>query len=140
MNKLLVTFLLANSVNMNVAMATEAQDSYRLGKPFIAGQTLQTQDPISDFYLGKLRLYGYGLLKSNPLAVEYFTEAAKKGYLPAEQLLARYWLIAKNNPSEALTWFKKAAESGDNLATMYCAAAYLFGFGTTKNPDIARKY
>src|SRR3990167_1357482 len=124
----------------NLALANDAEDAYRLGKPFIAGQTLQKQDPVSEYYLGKLRLYGYGLLKNNPLAVEYFTAAADKGYLPAEQLLARYNLIAKKDPSAALAWFKKAADKGDHLSQMYCAAAYLFGYGAPKNPDIARKY
>ncbi len=54
--------------------------------------------------------------------------------------MARYSLVAENDPTKALNWFKKAAANGDTSARMYCAAAYLFGYGAPKNPDMARKF
>lgn len=140
MKSIVISISILTGIYTGTALAESAQDAYRLGHYVLAGQQLQPLDPVNEYYLGKLRLYGYGLLKNTPLALHYFTEAAQKGYLPAELLLARYSLIVKNNPSEALVWFKKAAAIGDNDARMYCAAAYLFGYGTAKNPDMARKY
>lgn len=114
-------------------------EAYESGQFELAGQLLTPNTPNHDFYLGQLRLYGYGLLKNTPLALQYFSESGKKGYLPAEQFLARY-ALQENNPKEALEWFKKSADKGDMNARLYCAAAYLFGYGTTKNPDAARRY
>ncbi|HVT61878.1 MAG TPA: tetratricopeptide repeat protein, partial [Legionellaceae bacterium] len=49
-------------------------------------------------------------------------------------------LFQNHNPEEALVWFKKAANANDTSAQMYCAGAYMFGYGTKKNPDEAKKY
>jgi enhanced entry protein EnhC len=140
MKSIAIGFSILSCAYAGMVLSESAQDAYRLGNYAVAGLELKNSDPVNQYYLGKLRLYGYGLLKSNPLALQYFVAAANKGYLPAEQLLGRYALMAQNNPNVALTWFKKAASQGDNEARMYCAAAYLFGYGTAKNPDVARKY
>lgn len=96
--------------------------------------------PIEDYYLGRMYLYGYGVLKSNALAVQSFRRAAEKGLLPAQLLLAKIELNQNNNPEQALFWFKKAAKLNDLSAQMYCAGAYLFGVGTVKNLDAAREF
>lgn len=123
--------------------ATEGLDAYRQGLYSIAAKTFNKEsnkDPVIDYYLGRMWLYGYGELKNNPLALSWFVKAGQKGYLPAQQFLAEYYLIEEKSPESALAWFKKAAMSQDVKAQLYCAAAYLYGLGTSKNSDAAKRY
>ncbi|MFC3909180.1 tetratricopeptide repeat protein [Legionella dresdenensis] len=124
------------------AFAAEGIDAYRQGNFTLAAQSLasESQDPVVNYYLGMMRLYGYGELKNNQLALRYFTKSAEKGFLPAQKLLASYYLTKAVNPEQALYWYKKAAAKDDTTAQMYCAAAYLFGYGTRANSDAARAY
>ncbi len=125
------------------ANAADGLEAYRLGNYFVAARELpkySDKDSTARYYLGMMRLYGYGELKNNTLALKYFTEAAAAGYLPAQQLLAVYYLNAGNDPTKALEYFKKAAAADDLSAQMYCAAAYKFGYGAKKNSDTARRY
>ncbi|MFZ4077213.1 MAG: tetratricopeptide repeat protein, partial [Legionellaceae bacterium] len=118
-------------------------DAYREGHYFQARDKLSSAssgDPVANYYLGLMRLYGYGVLKNDVVALRFFKQAAERGILPAQQLMARYFLIHDNNPTEALYWFKKSADLNDTAAQMYCAAAYLFGVGVSKNSDVARRY
>ncbi len=136
-------FYLVAVTGSQFAYAVNGVDAYRQGNYPLAAQELISQsgkDPVADYYLGRMRLYGYGQVKNNTLALRYFTQAGEKGILPAQQLLARYFLLEDKNPEQALYWFKKAAEAGDTPAQMYCAAAYMFGLGTKKNEDTARRY
>ncbi|MDI9819099.1 MULTISPECIES: tetratricopeptide repeat protein [unclassified Legionella] len=136
-------FYLVAATGSQAVYAINGLDAYRQGNYPLAAQALINQtnkDPIADYYLGRMRLYGFGELKNNTLALRHFERAAEKGVLPAQQLLARYYLIEAGDPEKALHWFKKTAAAGDVRAQMYCAAAYLFGFGTKKNPDLARRY
>lgn len=117
--------------------------AYRLGNYDKATQQLLAEsgkNPVADYYLGRIYLYGYGQLKNTQLALRYFTQSAEKGYLPAMQILARYALIHDKNPEQALVWFKKAAAAGDVDAQMYMAAAYLYGIGVKKSADMATRY
>jgi len=95
---------------------------------------------VEEYFMGRMYLYGYGVLRSATLAYQSFQRAADKGSLPAQLLLAKIELFQKNNPQQALFWFKKAAKSNDVAAQMYCAGAYLFGVGTEKKADAAREY
>lgn len=143
MKSLVPWFCLVAATSTSFVYAAEGVEAYREGKYMLAAQSLGKQavtDPVANYYLGRMRLYGFGELKNNEMALRYFTKAAEKGNLAAQQLLARYYLVAGNNPAAALNWFKKAAASNDMQAQMYCAAAYLFGFGTNKNTDAARRY
>lgn len=118
-------------------------DAYRKGDYIKAAQNFTNEsdsDPVVDYYKGRMRLYGYGLLKNNTLALQHLRKAADKGNLAAQNLMARYELLHENNPEKALYWFKKAADSNDIQAQMYCAAAYLFGYGVKENQNMARKY
>lgn len=117
--------------------------AYRMGNYNKAAEPLISktgQDPIADYYLGRLFLYGYGNLKNNSVAIRYFTKAAEKGYLPAVQFMAKYALFQQKNPDEATRWFKQAAAAGDVDAQMFMAAAFLYGFGVKPNVDVATKY
>lgn len=127
--------LMAIAPVAHAAYASNGLDAYRQGNYPVAAQILSNQtakDPIADYYLGRMYLYGYGKLKSNAVALRYFKQAAEKNYLPAQQFLARYYLVVEKNPEQALYWFKKSAELGDIQAQRYCAAAYLFGVGAKK--------
>ena len=95
---------------------------------------------LEEYYMGRMYLYGYGILKSNTLANQAFKNAAEKGSVSAQLLLAKIELFQNKNPEQALVWFKKAAKAGNLSAQMYCAAAYLYGVGTTKSADSARDF
>ncbi|MDP3704313.1 MAG: tetratricopeptide repeat protein [Legionellaceae bacterium] len=143
MKSMMSWFCLAAITNVTVAFANDGLDAYRLGDYNKAANLLtnaESQDPITNYYIARMRLYGYGQMKNNTLAIRHFKLAADKGLLSAQQIMARYELIEKNNPEQALYWFKKAADSHDISAQMYCAAAYLFGVGVKKNPDTAKRY
>ncbi|ETO93836.1 tetratricopeptide repeat protein [Legionella oakridgensis] len=125
------------------AFANDDLEAYRQGHYMQAATKLgdaSGKDPVVDYYMGRMRLYGYGQLKNNTLALRHFNQSAEKGFLPAQKIMANYALLEEKNPEQALYWFKKAADAGDTQAQMYCAAAYLYGFGVKKNPGMATKY
>ncbi len=141
--KKLKTWFSVTALTMTVIVyADSGVDNYRLGLFNLAGQQLDMDSPSPsvDFALGKMQLYGYGVLKNNHLAIDHIEKAAKQGDILAQQFMARYQLNIKNDPKEALVWFKKLAESGDDLAQDYIMAAYLYGYGANKNQDYSRRY
>jgi len=130
-------------LKMGAVDANEGLEAYRQGHYIQAGEQLVNQfdkDPLVAFYLGRMRLYGYGQLRNNASAINYFQLAGDKGYLPAQQFLARFALLEEKNPEKALYWFKKAADANDVDAQKYCAAAYLFGLGVKQNNDVAQRF
>ena len=136
-------FCLAAMTNVSLVFADVGIDAYRLGEYDKAADLLvdsKNKDPIIDYYLGKMRLYGYGELKNNKLAIEHLQSAAEKGLLSAQKIMGSYELLVNSDYEKALYWFKKAAKTDDTSALMYCAAAYYYGFGTRVNRDIARQY
>ncbi|STX29458.1 enhanced entry protein EnhC [Legionella beliardensis] len=142
MKSLLPWFCLVAAAGSQLTYAANGLEAYRQGSYNLAAKTLPSlasKDPVANYYLGLMRLYGYGELKNDTLALRYFTNAANKGFLPAQRLLANY-ALSKNEPEEAFKWFKKAAEADDTAANMYCAAAYLNGYGVKKNPEAAKRY
>ncbi len=143
MKSLVPWVCLVAASSAQVAFANNGLDAYRLGDYVQAEVQLATsavKDPIVDYYMGRMSLYGYGQLKNNALAMRYFQQSAEKGFLPAQHIMGRYALLEDKNPEQALIWFKKAADANDIQAQMYCAAAYLFGVGTKVNLDIAKRY
>ncbi len=126
-----------------LAEANNALEAYRSGNYIEAANRFLSDsnlDKVSYDYLGQMYLYGYGVLKNNQRAIQNLQASAERGFLPAQKLMARYELIHQKNPTDALKWFKKAADAGDLKAQLYCAAAYHFGVGTKKNEDKARRY
>jgi enhanced entry protein EnhC len=142
MKSLMPWFCLVATTGAQVAFAGDGfLDDYRKGNYIQAATELASEkDPIVDYYLARMNLYGYGKLKNNTLAMRHFKQAAEKGLLSAQQIMGSYSLLRENNPEQALYWYKKAADANDVKAQMYCAAAYTFGFGTKKNTDTARRY
>ncbi len=139
---LLPSLCLVATASTSLCYAEKGLDAYRQGNYAEAVASLKDtdKDPIVNYYMGRMRLYGYGQLKNNKAALQYFTQSAEKGFLPAQQLLARYALLEEKNPEQALYWFKKSADLNDIQAQMYCAAAYLFGVGVKKNTELAKRY
>jgi len=128
----------------SIASASDLLMDYRQGnyvKAAVSSLSNQVKDPVVDYYMGRMYLYGYGELRNTTAAISHFKDAAQKGYSPAQHFMAAYSLVKENNPEQALYWYKKAATNPDDTkAQMYCAAAYLFGVGTKKNQDLARNY
>lgn len=135
MKSLVPWFCLVAATGSQTLWAEEGLINFRQGNYFVAGKNLMPQvgkDPVADYYMARMRLFGFGELKNDSLALRYFLQSAEKGFLPAQQLMAHYYLIKENNPEKALHWFKKAAAGGDTQAQLYSAAAHLFGYGTKK--------
>src|SRR3990167_6277780 len=125
----------------NTVYANPGLDAYRLGNYDKAANLLSkspTKDAITDYYIAKMRLYGYGELKNNEIAISYFESAAENGLLFAQKIMARYELIGTGNLEKALYWFKKAADKDDTSALMYCAGAYYYGLVVQQNRDKAK--
>jgi len=139
---LLPSLCLVASTSSHAMLGNDGLDAYREGNYIAAVDELKNQekDPVVNYYMGRMRLYGYGQLKNTVSALRYFQNAADKGFLPAQQMLARYALLEKKNPTEALSWFKRASDANDIQAQLYCAAAYLFGLGVPKNAELAQRY
>ena len=116
MKSIVPWFCLAAMTNANLVFADAGLDAYRLGDYDKAADLLiesKSKDPVVDYYLGKMRLYGYGELKNNKLAIEHLQKAADKGLLSAQKIMARYELLETGNFEKALYWFKKAAATDD---------------------------
>lgn len=142
MKSLMPWFCLVATASSQIIHAADGLEAYRQGNYSLAAASLyatQEKDPVANYYLGRMSLFGYGQLKNNELALRYFTKAGEEGYLPAQKLLANYYLH-QHNPEQALIWFKKAAAANDISAQMFCTAAYLHGYGVKKNPDMAKRY
>ena len=136
-------FCLITAVSAPLAYASTGIEAYRSGHYIQASDDLMhasKQGAVGEDYMGRMYLYGYGVLKNNQRALQSLRESAARGYLPAQKIVARYALIQDKNPTDALKWFTKAADQGDMQAQMYCAAAYRFGVGVRKNEDKARHY
>lgn len=134
---------LITAASAPLAYANSGIEAYRSGHYVqAADDLLKASKPsaVGEDYMGRMYLYGYGVLKNNQRALHSLRESAARGYLPAQKFVARYALIQDKNPEDALKWFKKAADQGDMQAQMYCAAAYRFGVGVRKNEDKARHY
>lgn len=127
-----------------IVFAQNAFETYRQGNYINAANQLNNNEylknPLANYYLGKMYLYGYGELKNTNLGLRYLKKSAQMEYLPAQNLMARFALLEEHDFTQALQWFKKAADKGDLSAQMYTAAAYTYGLGTKINKDLARKY
>lgn len=145
MKKLIPWLCLMGTVQMNSAQATqEGIDAYREGRYWQAAaefaKSSTSLDPVSQYYLGRMKLYGYGELKNNTQGLQAIKTAAERGYVPALIMMGRMALNQDHNPTEALKWFKKAAEANNLYAQLYCIAAYKNGFGASKNLDLVERY
>lgn len=102
-----------------------------------------TNNPENLYIKGIIFLNGYGVSLNESQALEFFTEAAKQGYGPAQYELGVMLLmgdIITPDPSKSNMWFTKAAEwytktaeEGDPEAQCVLGKMYLYGYGVIKD-------
>lgn len=76
--------------------ADNVLQAYRLGQYNKAAAEFMEhlpQDVYGRFYWGEMNLYGYGTAKDNDKAIQSYQFAAEKGFLPAQQMMARFALL-----------------------------------------------
>lgn len=89
------------------------------------------------FYLANMNLYGFGIKRNPQAGLELMIRSAKLKFLPAILYLGNYYFQQKHDLITALDWYKQADNAN---AQLFVGLAYLNGYGTKKNVDIARKY
>lgn len=118
MKRLMPWICLAAAFGANTAVAEAGVDEYRQGNYIKASEVLNqsvSKSATAEYYKGRMRLYGYGELKNNELALKHLRNAAEKGHLDAQNILARYELLIEDDPEGALYWFRKAADNDLSL-------------------------
>jgi enhanced entry protein EnhC len=115
------------------------QGEYSKAQPMLS-KLAENNNPKALYFLAKMNLFGYGMMKNTKNGFEYMERAAKLKNLNAQMYLGAYYLHHEKNIKEALVWLKKAANQGNPNAQMFTALCYLNGFGVTKNLDVAKRY
>lgn len=94
------------------------------------------QYKVADYYFnGIIQAEGYDREMQQNLAVDYYEEAAKQGYVLAQRRLGKCFQDGRGtakDEEEAVKWFRKAAEQGDPEAQCYLADCLFKGIGTKK--------
>lgn len=96
--------------------------------------------PVVLYYQGLAYINGYGVARDLKQGLKIIKKSGDLGYLPAQTLIAKYYLLKQNEPENAFKWFSKAAKQKDLESQMFVASAYLFGHGVKRHHDKARKY
>lgn len=78
-------------------------------------------------------------------ALEWLQKSADQDYAPAQHALAKFYFTGsmkgiKENKTEAIKWYKKAAENGQVTAMYELGKCAERGYGMVKNIKLARKY
>lgn len=97
------------------------------------------------YKLGCLYMEGKGVAKDEAKAVELFMRAEKEieGMEEAQVALGEAFRMGKGVPkniNEAVKWYEKAAESGNELAFLRLGNLYEEGEGVAKNLSLAADY
>ena len=92
------------------------------------------------YMLANMKMRGYGVPTDFADGLQNMIKAGDLNYVPAQMFLAQYYLNTKQDLPEAVKWFKKAADNGNQKAILFTGVAYMNGYGVKKNNDIARKY
>lgn len=91
------------------------------------------------FKKGMNSLVGSGTSRSELDAVEYFRRSADLGYFPA-QVATGYFSEVRSAPSEAVDWYKKAAQQDDALAEWLVGRMYFTGTGAGRDLSEASRW
>ena len=90
-------------------------------------------DPVAEFHLGLMRLFGLGVAEDANSARELNRQAALKGYSQARQLIVAQCLQDDVDPAtdcpQALAWLQSDAEAGNVEDQAALGAMYLTGRG-----------
>lgn len=95
------------------------------------------------YNLGVIYSEGDGVKQDYEIANQYFEEAAKKNYAPAQNNLGwayRQGLGIKKDAYQAIYWFRLAGLQHDALALQNLAEMALMGEGFEKNIDLAEEF
>lgn len=138
------SFLLIISIAFSSSvMATDAFDDYHQGEYLKAKSGIlnlaQKNNKEALYYLGKMKIHGYGVTKNEQSGIDNIEKSASLGFLPARLFMGKLRL-SENEPAKALHWFKLAARQGDVSALLYVASSYKFGYGTKKNEKQSKHY
>jgi hypothetical protein len=86
--------------------------------------------------LGAMYFDGIGIPKDEKMAMELYQKAADNGFAPAQSYLGSAY-EAKNEITEAIFWYRKAAQQGEPFAQTNLGLIYGLGQSIHKNELIA---
>jgi hypothetical protein len=92
----------------------------------------KNQTNIKDYENGLKYINGKGVIKDESKAVDFFRNAAERGYAPAQYQLALSYISGvgvTKDPVEAVKWYRKSAEQGYALSQNSLANRYYWGEG-----------
>lgn len=87
----------------------------------------------AQYLLGKAYLTGKNIDKNKDQAKEWLKKSAENGYAPAMRFMG---VLSRNNDSEAIFWWEKAANLGDSISKLNLGYHYY----NTKNITLAEKW
>ncbi len=103
----------------------------------------QSSTPDALYERGMDAISGAGPSRNVRDAVEYFRRSAELGYAPSQVALG-YLLdtgtIVTGSQTQAIDWYKKAANQGDVLAAWMIGRRYYLGGGVPQDPITAQKW
>lgn len=102
-------------------------------KDFILGSS-ETQLAIGNRYAA-----GVGVEQNADMAIAWYLQAAKKGDIEAQQILATT-LLVNNRQREAIYWYTMAAEAGDTFSQSRGADFYITGKYVPRDYGLAFKW
>lgn len=97
----------------------------------------------SQFDLGNMYFYGYGVEIDYAKALKFYREAAKKSNNKAQFNLGFMYLngyAVEQDYAEAIKWYRKAAEQGNNMAQFSLGIMHIYGYGVEKDHYEAVKW
>ena len=97
------------------------------------------KDPQAQFVLADMYDNGRGVKVSKEEAFYWMSKSARRGFAPAQTILAQIYYHEKNN-KQAIDWMLKAAKQGDVLAQVRLGAMYYKGKGVKENKEEAFKW
>jgi TPR repeat protein len=101
-------------------------------------------DAAGQFEFGGCLLSNYGVLRDDAEAFKWIRKSAEQGYGQSFTWLARFydkaWEGVATNFPEALRWYLRAANSGDDWAQFRLGEMYAAGQGATKDAVEALKW
>lgn len=104
---------------------------------------IQEGQPEGSFFLGTMYSEGKGVAQDHAKAFELYSEAAEKGFVPAQYNLGNQYANGEGTTrdyAKAEQWWGKAAEAGLMQAQLNLGHLYYFGAGGKKDPALARKW
>ncbi len=108
---------------------------------YVALSKLESKgEPQAAYLLGYMHYTGKGAERSQAKATEHLSIAAKKGFIPAIQLLKKFEKQSQAPKEEEIDDLKKHADKGDPKACYKFAMLYMKGSGVERSKMTAVKY